>query len=62
MQSLEAGFPGAQADRRDGLKLNLEDGWIHVRASNTEPILRIAAEARTPDRLNELYGKAESLL
>jgi phosphomannomutase len=62
MQSLEAGFPGASTDRRDGLKLTLDDGWIHVRASNTEPILRIAAEARTLDRLNALYGQAESLL
>lgn len=62
MQSLEAGFPGAKIDRRDGLKLILDDGWIHVRASNTEPILRIAAEARTQDRLNELYGQAERLL
>jgi phosphomannomutase len=62
MQSLEAGFPGAATDRRDGLKLTLADGWIHVRASNTEPILRIAAEARTAGRLKELYGQAESLL
>jgi len=62
MQSLEAAFPGAHADRRDGLKLTLKDGWIHVRASNTEPILRIAAEARTAERLDDLYGQAERLL
>jgi phosphomannomutase len=61
MQRLEAAFPGAVTDRTDGLKILLEDGWIHLRASNTEPLLRIAAEARTAERLSELYAKAESV-
>ena len=38
-------FPQAQADTRDGLYLAMKEGWVHVRASNTEPILRIMAEA-----------------
>jgi phosphomannomutase len=59
MQALEAAFPQARADRSDGLKLLMDDGWIHVRASNTEPILRLAAEARTPDELDALYLKAQ---
>ena len=40
-----ARFPEAEADTRDGLHLSWEDGWLHVRPSNTEPILRILAEA-----------------
>jgi len=35
MQTLEESFPQAQMDRLDGLKLLLPNGWIHVRASNT---------------------------
>jgi phosphomannomutase len=62
MQALERSFPGAQCDRSDGLKLSVEDGWIHVRASNTEPILRLAAEARDRDRLESLYRQAFALL
>jgi phosphomannomutase len=62
MQALESAYPGAKLDRRDGLKLVLPDGWIHVRASNTEPLLRIAAEARTRERLEALYRSAESLV
>jgi phosphomannomutase len=31
----------------DGLKIDYPDHWIHVRPSNTEPIIRIIAEART---------------
>jgi phosphomannomutase len=62
MQELESSLPGAQVDRTDGLKLRLPDGWIHVRASNTEPILRIAAEAKTPERLQELYAIGSRLI
>ena len=38
-------FDGARVDEQDGLHLAWDDGWLHVRASNTEPILRIIAEA-----------------
>ncbi|HZT31595.1 MAG TPA: phosphoglucosamine mutase [Bryobacteraceae bacterium] len=57
MQALEEAFPDAQTDRSDGLKLLLPESWIHVRASNTEPLLRLAAEARTEAQVEELYGR-----
>jgi phosphomannomutase len=62
MQALEAAFPQARVDRSDGLKLMLNEGWIHVRASNTEPLLRIAAEARTPEALASLEATLDSAL
>lgn len=62
MQALEENFTDAQADRSDGLKLVWSDRWIHVRASNTEPLLRLAAEAKSEAEMNELYGKVETLL
>ena len=34
-------------DERDGLRLAWVDRWLHVRASNTEPIIRLIAEAPT---------------
>ncbi len=34
-----------RADRRDGLRLDWEDRWVHIRSSNTEPIVRVIAEA-----------------
>jgi phosphomannomutase len=55
MQALDDSFPAAGKDRCDGLKLILPDGWIHVRASNTEPLLRLAAEAKSEQKLNELF-------
>jgi phosphomannomutase len=57
MQRIEAGFQAPRIDRSDGLKLLWPDAWIHVRASNTEPLLRMAAEAASAERLEELYGR-----
>jgi phosphomannomutase len=62
MQQLEDSFPGVQTDRTDGLKLIWPDKWIHVRASNTEPILRFSAEAKTKDETESLYFAVEKLL
>ena len=41
-------FPEAEVDILDGVKLILPDSWVHVRESNTEPVVRIIAEA--PDK------------
>ena len=62
MQALDDSFPAATRDRADGLKLILPDGWIHVRASNTEPLLRLGAEARSEQRLEELYSEVLRLI
>jgi phosphomannomutase/phosphoglucomutase len=39
----------------DGVKLIEEDGWVILRASNTEPVIRISAEAKTKEKLKKLY-------
>ncbi|HUT30442.1 MAG TPA: phosphoglucosamine mutase [Sedimentisphaerales bacterium] len=39
-------FAGAEVDVRDGCRFDFEDGWLHLRASNTEPVMRVIAEAR----------------
>lgn len=33
----------------DGVKIDFPDGWVHLRKSNTEPIIRIYSEAKTPE-------------
>jgi phosphomannomutase len=38
----------------DGLRWQFADGWVHLRSSGTEPVLRIVAEAATVDRSREL--------
>jgi phosphomannomutase len=62
MQRLAAEWAQAQLDRRDGLKLLLPGAWIHARASNTEPILRLSVEAKSEARADELFIRAKELL
>jgi phosphomannomutase len=62
MQRLAAEWPEAQLDRRDGLKLVLEGGWVHARASNTEPILRLSVEAKSEPEAEKLFTRARELL
>lgn len=62
MLNLEASFSDARTDHTDGLKLTWSDRWIHVRASNTEPLLRFSAEAKSQDAVEALYREMESRL
>jgi phosphomannomutase len=50
-----------QLDHRDGLKVDLEDAWVQLRKSNTEPILRIYAEARNYDDAKKLVDEVKAL-
>jgi phosphomannomutase len=43
--ALERRWPETKANRLDGLRLDWPDRWVHVRTSNTEPIVRVIAEA-----------------
>jgi phosphomannomutase len=43
--ALPARWPEAAVNRVDGLRLDWKDRWVHVRGSNTEPIVRVIAEA-----------------
>jgi phosphomannomutase len=47
----------APMDLRDGVKVVVAGGWFHVRGSNTEPILRLVAEARSDDEAETLASK-----
>lgn len=38
-------FSGERVDTRDGVRIDFASGWVHLRASNTEPIMRVIAEA-----------------
>jgi phosphomannomutase len=49
-------------DLADGIKVEWPDGWVHVRASNTESIIRIIAEAAEEKRARELADWARDRL
>lgn len=50
-------FRNEKVNTLDGLRIDFADGWVHVRKSNTEPILRIFAEATTESSARELALK-----
>jgi phosphomannomutase len=52
-------FPDAEADVQDGLRLGWADRWLHVRPSNTEPIIRLIAEAPTRDGAEHLVTEGQ---
>jgi phosphoglucosamine mutase len=46
----------------DGVRVQTTKGWFLVRPSGTEPVMRVVAEAKDPESLQELLGTAKSLL
>ena len=61
-QALEAHWQDAAPDRLDGLRLAWKDRWVHVRPSNTEPIVRVIAEAPDAADARRLCGEVGQLL
>jgi len=55
-------FPGATVSRLDGVRVECADGWVLVRASNTEPIVRIIAEATDGQRAMSIIEQARKAL
>lgn len=53
---------GASVDERDGLWLGFPEGWVHLRASNTEPIVRLIVEGRNAADLQTLHEAARKAL
>lgn len=52
----------AEQDWLDGLTLNYDDAWVNIRPSNTEPLLRLNAEATTRERLDALVAKVTAVI
>lgn len=49
--------PGVEVTDIDGVKLDFPDKWVHLRKSNTEPIIRVYSEAHTIDEADQLGKK-----
>ncbi|WP_088253764.1 phosphoglucosamine mutase [Fimbriiglobus ruber] len=62
LAAIEKKWPEATADKLDGLRLDGPDWWLHVRPSNTEPVVRVIAEAPTAEQAAALCKQAEELL
>lgn len=55
-------FANERINETDGLKIDFEAGWVHMRLSNTEPIVRIYCEAGDPETVLMLINKVKSVI
>jgi phosphomannomutase len=62
MDRLARAYAAGQQDHLDGLTVQFEDWWFNVRPSNTEPLLRLNAEARTEELLGEKTAEILELI
>ena len=49
-------------DLRDGVKIKFDESWLHIRKSNTEPIIRIYTEAKSQLKCNEIIEDFKNLI
>ncbi|HJZ92124.1 MAG TPA: phosphoglucosamine mutase [Gemmataceae bacterium] len=62
LDAIEKHWPDAKANRQDGLRLDWADRWVHVRPSNTEPVVRVIAESPTEAETKRLCDEAAACL
>lgn len=55
-------FAGEKITDIDGVKIDFEDSWVHLRKSNTEPIIRVYAEAHTPEAAQQLGDSVKAMI
>lgn len=57
LSKMEAKYAEYQPNTIDGVKINFEKEWVHLRKSNTEPIIRIYSESEDETKANKLAEK-----
>ncbi|GAB4385870.1 MAG: phosphoglucosamine mutase [Phycisphaerales bacterium] len=62
IERIAAHFRHQRVDLQDGVRVDFADRWVHVRASNTEPILRLIAEAPDRDAATKLLDEVTALV
>lgn len=58
LHKFKAKYRKSSMNTRDGLRIDLPDGWLHIRKSNTEPIARVIAEAQDKKQVDDLVNSA----
>jgi phosphomannomutase len=60
--AIERKFPHARISKLDGIKISGKNWWVQIRASNTEPMARLMAEAESIDKARRLIATVKSVL
>lgn len=62
LEKVASEFAKDNPDVTDGVKIDFEEGWVHFRKSNTEPIIRVYSEASTKQKAEKLAEKVISFI
>jgi phosphomannomutase len=54
LEKMKERYKGSEVNTEDGLKIEFEQGWVHLRGSNTEPIIRVYSEGVTEQAAKDL--------
>ncbi|MCP4484220.1 MAG: phosphoglucosamine mutase [Flavobacteriaceae bacterium] len=57
LKTMEQKYASEEINTIDGVKIDFEENWVHLRKSNTEPIIRIYTEAKSQEEANLLADK-----
>ena len=57
LDAVKEKYAGERINDKDGVKIDFADGWVHLRKSNTEPIIRVYSEAATMEEADALAQK-----
>ena len=57
LKAMEARYQNEQLTTIDGVKIDFAESWVHLRKSNTEPIIRIYTEAKSQNEADALANK-----
>jgi phosphomannomutase len=57
LMQLRERYANEELNLIDGVKIDLPDSWVHLRKSNTEPIIRVYAEGKSPEAASNLAAR-----
>ncbi len=62
LDKIAGAYSKYSVNREDGVKIDMPDGWVHLRKSNTEPIIRIYSEAGSKKQADAMAGEVINLI
>ena len=62
LTAVKEDFADEKLNDADGVRIDWPEGWVNVRGSNTEPIMRVIAEADDPATTEELIGRVRKII
>ena len=62
LEAVKVKFEGCDITDIDGVKIDFADSWVHLRKSNTEPIIRIYSEAETMEKAQQLAEEIKGVI